>query len=168
MPTAKRQFALIAASVTVLSLTLVACGGSEEPLAVSEGAQAGDLVGLEACTYEADDAEYAADCGTLVVPENRDDADSRLIALPVIRIRATGGNPTEPIFWLSSPSSLITACALAILVSSVVITFAEFRITAFPVAVCVAAESVVAAVWLADRDISSALAFISVIAVATA
>jgi pimeloyl-ACP methyl ester carboxylesterase len=32
------------------------------------------------------------------VPENRADPDSRLIALPVIRVRATGDNPAEPIF----------------------------------------------------------------------
>jgi pimeloyl-ACP methyl ester carboxylesterase len=86
---------------TVLVLALVACGGSEEPVSVPEGAQAGDLVSLDACTYEADDVEYAADCGTLVVPENRNEADSRLIALPVTRIHATGGSPTEPVFWLT-------------------------------------------------------------------
>jgi pimeloyl-ACP methyl ester carboxylesterase len=85
----------------ILILTLAACIGSKEPepITVPAGAQAGDLVGLEACTYEAKDVEYAADCGTLVVPENRSDSDSRLIALPVIRIPATGSSPTEPIFW---------------------------------------------------------------------
>jgi len=35
------------------------------------------------------------------VPENRAKADSRLIALPVIRVRATGDHPAEPIFWLA-------------------------------------------------------------------
>ncbi len=45
--------------------------------------------------------EYAADCGTLVVPENRSDPNSRLIALPVTHLLATGGSPAEPIFWLS-------------------------------------------------------------------
>ena len=44
--------------------------------------------------------EYEAECGTLVVPENRSDPNSRLIALPVIRVHALGDNPTEPIFWL--------------------------------------------------------------------
>jgi pimeloyl-ACP methyl ester carboxylesterase len=83
------------------ALLLAACGPSEAPITVPAGAQAGDLVGLESCTYEAKDAEYAADCGTLVVPENRADPASRLIALPVTRIQATGSNPTEPIFWLT-------------------------------------------------------------------
>jgi len=87
--------------VAILATLLPACGGKEAPITVPAGAQAGNLVGLEACTYEANDVEYAADCGTLVVPENRGDPNSRLIALPVTRIRATGGNPTEPVFWLT-------------------------------------------------------------------
>jgi pimeloyl-ACP methyl ester carboxylesterase len=58
-------------------------------------------VGLEPCTYEANKVEYDADCGTLVVPENRSDPDSRLIALPVIRVRATGEDPAEAIFYLT-------------------------------------------------------------------
>jgi pimeloyl-ACP methyl ester carboxylesterase len=47
------------------------------------------------------DVEYAADCGTLVVPENRADPDSRLIALPLTRIHGTGATPGDPIFWLA-------------------------------------------------------------------
>ena len=86
--------AVIAASL------LAACGGSEEaPITVPAGAQAGDLLSLEACTYEAGDVEYAADCGTLVAPENRNNPSSRLIALPIIRIRALNDNPSEPIFY---------------------------------------------------------------------
>ena len=80
---------------------LPACGAKEAPIAVPAGAQAGDLVGLEPCTYEANKVKYDADCGTLVVPENRSNPDSRLIALPVIRVRATGDDPAEPIFYLS-------------------------------------------------------------------
>ena len=68
---------------------------------VPAGAVAGDL-SLQACSYMgADGVAYAADCGTLVVPENRNDPDARLIALPVIRVRATGSEQAEPIFWLS-------------------------------------------------------------------
>ena len=86
--------------VLFTALLLAGCGAKETaPLAVPDGAQAGDLAGLESCTYEAQDAKYVADCGTLVVPENRADPNSRLIALPVIRVRATGSNPAEPIFW---------------------------------------------------------------------
>jgi pimeloyl-ACP methyl ester carboxylesterase len=88
--------------LSTLSLLLTACAGVKQaPLTVPAGAQAGDLVGLVPCTYEAKEVEYDADCGTLVVPENRGDPDSRLIALPVIRVRATGDDPAEPIFYLS-------------------------------------------------------------------
>ncbi len=44
--------------------------------------------------------KYAADFGTLVVPENRNKPGSHLIALPVLRIHATGTHPLEPIFHL--------------------------------------------------------------------
>ena len=71
----------------------------KQPITVPAGAKAGDLI-LEPCTYEAGDVEYAADCGTLVVPENRSDPNSRLIALPILRIRTTGENSGEPIFDL--------------------------------------------------------------------
>jgi pimeloyl-ACP methyl ester carboxylesterase len=87
--------------VILLGLALVAClGPKETPITVPPGAHAGDLINLEPCTHKAGDVEYAADCGTLVVPENRADPGSRLIALPVIRVRATGTNPAEPIFRL--------------------------------------------------------------------
>ena len=57
--------------IAALATLLLACSSKEAPLTVPAGAQAGDLVDLEPCTYEAKKVEYAADCGTLVVPENR-------------------------------------------------------------------------------------------------
>ena len=84
------------------SLWVTSCGGKGQALlTVPEGAQAGELVGLEPCTYEANKVNYEADCGTLVVPENRSNQDSRLIALPVIRVHALEDNPSEPIFWFA-------------------------------------------------------------------
>jgi hypothetical protein len=79
-------------------------GGQREQttrLEVPEGAEAGELF-LEPCTYTAiaDNVQYDAECGILVVPENRKDENSRLITLPVTRITATGGSTLEPIFWL--------------------------------------------------------------------
>ena len=75
-------------------------GGSDGRVSVPDDAQAGDLI-LDDCTADTRGAgNVDADCGTLVVPENRNDPASRLIALPITRIRATGSNPTEPIFWL--------------------------------------------------------------------
>ncbi len=48
---------------------------------------------LHPCTTTRRTAAIAADCGTLVVPENRADPQSRLIALPVTRIRARSATP---------------------------------------------------------------------------
>jgi pimeloyl-ACP methyl ester carboxylesterase len=73
---------------------------SEETLAVPAGARAGALE-MSPCTYDTEAGSVAADCGTLVVPENRRDSGSDLIALPVVRIRSTGGQPGEPIFRLN-------------------------------------------------------------------
>jgi pimeloyl-ACP methyl ester carboxylesterase len=41
---------------------------------------------------------YAADFGTILVSENRSKENSRLIDLPVVRIRSLSRNPGEPIF----------------------------------------------------------------------
>jgi pimeloyl-ACP methyl ester carboxylesterase len=66
---------------------------------VPKGAKSG-VLSLEPCTYDTEDGALKADCGTVVVPENRNDPNSRLIALPVKRIRARSSTPAEPIFRL--------------------------------------------------------------------
>jgi hypothetical protein len=55
---------------------------------------------LRSCSYATENGAYDADCGTLVVPENRAKPWSRLIALPITRIRARSDHPAEPIFRL--------------------------------------------------------------------
>lgn len=67
---------------------------------VPAGAGPGDLI-LKPCTFKRDRIQYDADCGALVVPENRTKSNSRLIALPVKRIHARACHPAEPIFWLA-------------------------------------------------------------------
>ena len=47
------------------------------------------------------DKNYLADYGTLTVKENRDNPQSRLINIPVIRIHARTKNSNEPIFGLA-------------------------------------------------------------------
>jgi pimeloyl-ACP methyl ester carboxylesterase len=97
--TAARIVAL--AVIGLLALGLVYIGRPDgAPVAVPDGAKAGDLA-LEPCTYDTEEGSLDADCGTLVVPENRRDPGSDLIALPVTRIRATGTDPAEPIFRLN-------------------------------------------------------------------
>jgi pimeloyl-ACP methyl ester carboxylesterase len=92
------KFIGITWAVIGLGLMLMACGNPAAVQTVPAGAKPGELT-LAPCQFKTDDGAYHADCGTLVAPENRAKAASRLIALPVIRIRATGDNPTEPIFW---------------------------------------------------------------------
>jgi pimeloyl-ACP methyl ester carboxylesterase len=91
-------------AVTLLALAVLGLGylyvsGGDSSVSVPSGAHAGQLT-LHPCHYATEDGSYAADCGTLVVPENRHDAQSRLIALPVTRIRAKSPHPAEPVFRL--------------------------------------------------------------------
>ncbi|MCP4237772.1 MAG: hypothetical protein GY770_30065, partial [Aestuariibacter sp.] len=71
----------------------------KEPIIVPTGAKAGELH-TEPCSIKLDSGKYDADCGVLIVPENRANPKTRLIALPVTRIRATAENRAEPIFYL--------------------------------------------------------------------
>jgi pimeloyl-ACP methyl ester carboxylesterase len=93
-----RIVALVVIGMVVLGLAYLRLAPSDESVVVPAGSQAGDLA-LEPCTYPTEDG-YEADCGTLVVPENRADLDSRLIALPVARIRALSADAGQPIFRL--------------------------------------------------------------------
>jgi len=98
MKNAKTGFST--AAIFVLTATLLGCASRKIifPVAPSD-TKANSLV-LKAGKFETASNKYKADFGTLVVPENRDKAGSRLIELPVIRIHASGSNPTEPIFYL--------------------------------------------------------------------
>jgi pimeloyl-ACP methyl ester carboxylesterase len=87
-----RVVALALITVTALALAYLHFATGDDPVSVPSGAHAGQLK-LHACGD-------GADCGTLVVRENRHDARSRLIALPVKRIRARSAEPGVPIFRL--------------------------------------------------------------------
>src|SRR6201996_8480675 len=89
--------ALIA--VLPLALGYLHFAGSSTAVSVPAGAHAGQLT-MHPCSYSTRNGTSAADCGTLVVPENRHDANSRLIALPVIVIHAHSAHPGAPIFRL--------------------------------------------------------------------
>src|SRR5918995_1195505 len=97
--TPARIVALVLIALLVGGLAYLRFGPDSDLVSVPKGAKAGDLI-LERCEYGTERGSYAADCGTLVVPENQADPQSRLIALPVTRIRARSGNPAEPIFRL--------------------------------------------------------------------
>jgi pimeloyl-ACP methyl ester carboxylesterase len=97
--TRTRIVALTLIGLVALGLVYLKLGAADDPVSVPAGALAGDLI-LDPCTYSTEDGKYAADCGTLVVPENRADPESRLIAVPVTRIRAQTDQPAEPVFRL--------------------------------------------------------------------
>ena len=94
-----RIVALIVIGVVVLALGYVHVSSADDAVSVPSGAKAGELI-LDDCQYATENGNYDAQCGTLVVPENRHKRDSRLIALPVTRIRARSAHPAEPIFRL--------------------------------------------------------------------
>src|SRR5918995_5147313 len=96
--TVSRIVGLVAIGMVVAGLAYLHFAPDGE-VSVPEGARAGQLT-LHSCEYATDDGSYDADCGTLVVPENRADPRSRLIALPVTRIRARSQHSREPIFRL--------------------------------------------------------------------
>src|SRR5215203_6132560 len=98
--TPMRAVALALIAVLVAGLVYLRFAPGAGPVAVPEGASAGELF-LEPCEYAGENGRYPADCGTLVVPETRTDPESRLIALPVTRIRASSDDPKEPVFFLT-------------------------------------------------------------------
>ena len=88
--------------IILITAYLSGCQQAEEaPTEIPANAIVGDIIDLKPCTYEAKDIEYSAECGELIVQENRVDPDSRLIAIPITRIYSTSGHPAEPIFYLS-------------------------------------------------------------------
>src|SRR4051794_5128731 len=93
-----RIVALVLIGLVVLGLGYLRFAPGDT-VSVPKGARAGQLT-LHDCTYGTEKGDYDADCGTLVVPENRADPGSRLIALPVTRIKARSAHPREPVFRL--------------------------------------------------------------------
>ena len=95
-----RIVALLVIAVMLLGLTYLGFAQRGDAVSVPQGAHAGQLT-MHPCTYTTEKGTYRADCGTLVVPENRADPRSRLIALPVTRILARSSHPLAPIFHLN-------------------------------------------------------------------
>ena len=96
---AARITGLVLIAILAIGLAYVKVASGGDQVTVPAGAKAGQLT-LHPCHYGTEQGSYAADCGTLVVPENRARPGSRLIALPVTRIKALSAHPAEPIFRL--------------------------------------------------------------------
>ncbi|MDX6723233.1 MAG: hypothetical protein QOD73_1637 [Solirubrobacteraceae bacterium] len=97
--TPARIAGLVAIAVVIAGLVHARPSHPAGWAAVPAGAHAGQLK-LTPCTYPTEKGDVRADCGTLAVPENRNDPRSRLIAVPVTRIRSRSPDPAEPIFRL--------------------------------------------------------------------
>ena len=103
-PTDRRRWAvprIIAVLITagiVVTLTYLSVRPPGTPR-VPAGARVGDLA-MRKCDYDTEAGTVRARCGTLVVPENRRNPASPLIALPVVRIVAAARQPREPVFRL--------------------------------------------------------------------
>jgi len=95
-----RSVALVVIGVMLLGLAYLRFAPGAAAVSVPQGAHAGQLT-MHACTYATEQGAMPADCGTLVVPENRASSKSRLIALPVTRILARSSHPLAPIFHLN-------------------------------------------------------------------
>jgi pimeloyl-ACP methyl ester carboxylesterase len=94
-----RIVALTLIALTAAALAYLRFGTGGDRVSVPSGARAGQLK-LHPCHYGTENGSYRADCGTLVVRENRHDPHSRLIALPVKRIRARFAHAGTPVFRL--------------------------------------------------------------------
>lgn len=97
--TSARAVALAVIAVSALGLVALRVTSGDSSVTVPQGAHAGQIL-LHSCTYGTEAGRLPADCGTLVVPENRQNPDSRLIALPVTRVYAKTEHPGAPVFYL--------------------------------------------------------------------
>ena len=98
--TSSRIVALVVIGVMLLGLAYLRFAPGDAAVSVPQGAHAGQLT-MHPCTYPTEQGAMPADCGTLVVPENRASSKSRLIALPVTRVLARSSHPLAPIFHLN-------------------------------------------------------------------
>ena len=91
---------LLVTIVLLTGLTYLVASSSPGTASVPQGAHAGQLT-MHPCTYPTENGAYRADCGTLVVPEDRADPRSRLISVPVTQVLARSSHPLAPIFRLN-------------------------------------------------------------------
>jgi RND superfamily putative drug exporter len=96
---AARITGLLLIAILALGLAYVRASSGGDKVTVPAGAKAGQQ-SLHPCHYGTEQGSYAADCGTVIVPENRAQPGSRLIGVKVIRIKARSAHPGAPVFRL--------------------------------------------------------------------
>src|SRR5436305_8625234 len=99
--TRTQVIALVVIAVLSAGLVVLRANRGPDGVPVPNGAHAGRLK-LHSCDYDG----LAADCGTLVVPENRRNPRSRLIGVKVVRVNARSPHPGAPIFRLEGGPGL--------------------------------------------------------------
>jgi hypothetical protein len=109
----RRVVAHVVMALRGSGLILLRFAPDSDSVAVPEGAKAGDLV-THRCDCATEDGSQAADCGTLVVPPNRADPQSRPIALQVIRLRAQSDQSAEPVLYLESGPGITKAAVVGL------------------------------------------------------
>lgn len=83
-----------------MMLSLGSCSEKETAyIDIPSDAKAGEIHQLTSILDEETGREIST--ATLIVSENREDANSRLLALPIKIYRSTNPNPEEPVFWLT-------------------------------------------------------------------
>lgn len=95
-----KNFTVLLIVVIIFSITAILVSRNlKPPITVPANAQPGDLT-LKTCDYKTKSVTYKGECGTIIVPENRFDPTSRLIAVPIKRIQSNSASPLPPIFYL--------------------------------------------------------------------
>jgi pimeloyl-ACP methyl ester carboxylesterase len=91
---------IISLIILIMAAVLLFAFKPKPKMTIPAGARLGDLT-LVSYTYKTKTAAYQAERGVLIVPENHLNPSSRLIALPIKRIRAASSSPRPPIFHLT-------------------------------------------------------------------
>ncbi len=91
--------------VSQLSLAAILMGieGCGRALVIEElppTARSGEA-SLDSSSVKLGGRKFAVDEGSIVVSENPADPQSRMISLPLVRIRSSSAHPAEPVFWLA-------------------------------------------------------------------
>ena len=99
-----KKYWLAITMATLVAVMAIWLGSKQQSAPeLSPGAHPGDFSGFTACDFDGAAVRESslAECGTLVVAENRDNSTGRLLALPIVRLPAEGSAPLEPIFFLT-------------------------------------------------------------------
>ncbi len=100
MPKVPKARTLIAASLC--SLSVMPIGSAFAQTAAPDARELSATLHVEPYDFRlADGSDLAAERGSFLVPEDRNDPNSRLITIGFVRFRSTNPNPGAPIIYLA-------------------------------------------------------------------